>query len=322
MGRPVGLWTELSMLKALRLQTFIFLVTLVACELILRIVQPQYLEMPKGFLELFRPDPELGWLGDRPPLHNSLGLRDVEYEPSSKPAILFIGDSMVWGIGVEERERFTELLRSRLPDFTLVNAGINGYGTDQEYLLLRRLWDRIRPNVVMLTFCVVNDRADNSNNVRYAAYKPYFELAPDGTGAFRGQPVPLSRQLYFRGNWLAEHSWVARLVISAYVELRNPRVRVPDPTERLLEMIQNFIQEKGATLLVGLTVHEPRLEAFLKRRNIPFSVFNGAEVIVGDNVHWSPAGHALVADRTLKFFSDTGVLAMPQRQAGSGASVR
>ena len=320
-GAGVPQQTEHLMLQALRLQTLIFLAMLVVCELLLRIFQPLYLQMPMEFALQFRPDPELGWLGERVPVHNSLGLRDVEFESTSKPVILFLGDSMVWGLGVQNRERFTDRLRPRLPDFTLVNAGVSGYGTDQEYLLLRKLWDRLRPSVVMLVVCVQNDRGDNSYSVRYSTYKPYFELAPDGSGAFRGQPVPLSRQLYFRGNWLAENSWLARLAISAYVELRNPRVHVPDPTERLLEMAQNFLQENGATFLVGLTVHEPKLEAFLQRRNIAFSVFDGAGTL-SDKLHWSADGNAWVADRTLKLLSDTGVLGLPERGPGPDASVR
>lgn len=315
------------MLRALRLQAFLLLATLAVCELILKIFQPDYLEIPTSeFAMQFRPDPELRWLGDRAPMHNSLGLRDVEFEPASKPTILFLGDSMVWGNGVERRERFTDLLRPRLPDLTLVNAGISGYGTDQEYLLLTKLWDRIRPAVVMLVVCVQNDRNDPAN-VRYEAYKPYFELTPDGSGAFRGQPVPRSRHLYFKDNWLAENLWLARFAISAYVELRNPRIRVPDPTERLLGMVQDFVRDNGATFLVGLTIHDSKLEAFLQRRNILFSVFEGAGVIadagiIKDTVHWSPKGHASVADRTLTLLSDSGVLALPERWPRSDASVR
>ena len=132
------------------------------------------------------------------------------------------------------------------------------------------------------------------------------------------------RHLYFKGNWLAENSWLARFAISAYVELHNPRARVPDPTERLLDMMQHFVRDHGATFLIGLTVHDSRLEGFLQRRNIPFSVFEGAGVIadagiIKDTVHWSPKGHASVADRTLKLLSDTGVLALPERTPRSSA---
>jgi len=64
--------------------------------------------------------------------HNSLGFRDVEFEPDGRPTMLFIGDSFVWGVDAEVGERFTDLMRSQLSGNTIVNAGVSGYGTDQE----------------------------------------------------------------------------------------------------------------------------------------------------------------------------------------------
>jgi hypothetical protein len=203
--------------------------------------------------------------------------------------------------------RFTNLLAAQLPRHTIVNAGVSGYGTDQEYLLLKRIWDHIKPDVVVLVVCVDNDRADNTQNVRYDSFKPYFEMMPDGEGQFRGQPVPKSPRLYFTQNWLFEHVWLARLAASAYVELRHPRVTVPDPTEKLVGMMHDFVQARGAKFLVGLQHQETPLEAFLQRQNIPYTTFDGAEVL-SDNVHWTGRGHVLVAERTMKLLSDAGVL--------------
>ena len=57
-------------------------------------------------------------------------------------------------------------MRLRSTNGWAINAGVTAYGTDQEYLLLRRLWDRIQPNVVVLMVCVDNDRKDNTVNTR------------------------------------------------------------------------------------------------------------------------------------------------------------
>ena len=140
--------------------------------------------------------------------HNSLGLRDIEHDAAPKPTIAFIGDSFVWGYDAEQNERFTELLREKMPEHRIVNAGVTAYGTDQEYLVLRRLWDRIKPNVVVLMVCVDNDRNENTVNTRQdGPYKPYFQILSNG-GEFKGMPVPWSRHLYFADNWLARNSWV------------------------------------------------------------------------------------------------------------------
>jgi len=69
----------------------------------------------------------------------------------------------------EEHERFTDILRDRLPAYHIANVGVTAYGTDQEYLLLERVWDRIRPNVVVLMVCVDNDRIENTTKTLIAA---------------------------------------------------------------------------------------------------------------------------------------------------------
>ena len=131
-------------------------------------------------------------------------------------------------------------------------SGVSGFGTDQQYLLLQRLWPTIEPAVVVLIFCANNDRADNSTNVRYDDYqKPYFVAAPDGSLTLHGQPVPQSRQLYIRQNWLVRHSWVARVLVSAYVEIRHPRVTVPDPTERLVSAMRALVSRAARSFWSG-----------------------------------------------------------------------
>src|ERR1700744_3252663 len=176
--------------------------TLAVAELLLRIADFRELRQDMSERSLaYGYDAELGWapiptsISTVTPArtihatHNSLGFRDIEFSSDGRPVMLFIGDSFVWGVDAEAHERFTDLLRSKLTQFTIVNAGVSGYGTDQEYLWLKRIWPNIRPAVVVLLFCTDNDRKDNSTDIRYQRYrKPYFETRPDGSLALRGQP--------------------------------------------------------------------------------------------------------------------------------------
>ena len=312
-------------LRAVAIQLLILIVALGVAEIVLRVVDLRYLRTYRAGAErIYNYDAELGWFpvpnsdvtftGIRTirVRHNSLGLRDVEPNASAKPTIAFIGDSFVWGYDAEQDERFTELLRATMPEHRIVNAGVTAYGTDQEYLALRRLWDRIKPDVVVLMVCVDNDRKDNSVNTRQdGPYKPYFATTSDG-GEFKGIPVPWSRHLYFADNWLARHSWVARVAVSAYVLVMNPQVTVPDPTERLIGMMREFVESKGAKFLVGLQYHEPQLEAFLAVQKIAFAPFDGADHENGDGDHWTPEGHRLVAERLMRLLSENGIAAPPQ----------
>jgi hypothetical protein len=299
------------------------IVTLAALEIFLRVAD--FRELREGVSERslsYRYDAELGWapapnsssvvVGARTirAQHNSLGLRDIEFTLDAQPTILFLGDSFVWGLDAEADERFTDLLRPRISGYKILAAGISGYGTDQEYLLLKRLWAKVRPAVVVLIFCTQNDRLDNSTNIRYEGYqKPYFATAPDGSLVLQGQPVPKSRLQYIKEDWLVRNLWLARLVAVAYVKLRHPLLYVPDPTERLVSKVRDFVETNGAKFLVGLQYRDPELMRHLEANRIPFVTFDGAAFYPGASFgsHWTPDGHRLVAERVLGLLSENGV---------------
>ena len=302
---------------------FTTLASLAAIEIVLRVIDLRILREAASERSLtYNYDAELGWM----PIpnsssvvttartihvqHNSLGFRDIEFVRSARPAMLFIGDSFVWGVDAEANERFTDLLRSRISDYTTVNAGVSGFGTDQEYLLLQRIWTTIQPAVVVLIFCTANDRVDNSTNVRYDGYqKPYFASTADGALVLSGQPVPKSRQLYIKQDWLVRHSWLARVAASAYVEIRHSPIFVPDPTERLVSRMREFVEARGAKLIVGLQLRDEKLILHLQARRIPFVIFDGAEAYSDRyGAHWTPDGHKLVAERLLGLLSENNIL--------------
>jgi hypothetical protein len=299
-------------------------VTLVALEIILRVVDLR--ELREGVSERslsYQYDSELGWApvpGSSASVtnartikahHNSLGLRDEEFTLDAQPTIMFLGDSFVWGLDAEADERFTELLKPRIKGYKVLAAGVSGYGTDQEFLLLKKLWPEVKPAVVVLIFCTDNDRQDNSSNIRYEGYqKPYFATASNGSLVLRGQPVPKSRLQTIKEDWWVRHSWLVRLANAVYLKFRHPALQVPDPTERLVDKIREFVEASGSKFLVGLQTNDAALVRHLEARQIPFVTFDGAAAYPGEAVggHWTPEGHKLVADRLLGLLSANKVL--------------
>jgi hypothetical protein len=187
---------------------------------------------------------------------------------------------------------------------------VSGYGTDQEYLLLQRLWPKVEPKVVVLVFCTENDRYDNSSSVRYESYqKPYFATGADGTLVLKGQPVPKSRQVYVKENWLVRHSLLARVVVYNFVDLVHPAVDVPDPSDGLVSKIRDFVEAHGAKLIVGVQTRDDKLVAHLQAERIPFVGFDGADAYPDPSgAHWTPNGQRLVADRLFGLLSENGLL--------------
>ena len=99
--------------------------------------------------KLFQPDPELGWR----PLPNldlvrrnangdtwhvmtdAAGIRGPSaWSDDGRTRLLVLGDSFAFGEGVELAARFDTLIQERLPDLSVVNLGVMGYGPDQQLL--------------------------------------------------------------------------------------------------------------------------------------------------------------------------------------------
>lgn len=266
----------------------------------------------------YRHDSELGWFPisnstavtrDRPIhiRHNSRGFRDEEHVLGTNPRILFVGDSFVWGYAVEQADRFTDKLKARLPGWSVFNLGVSGYGTDQEYLLLQQQLDYYNPDVVFLTFCTNNDEIDNSRNRRYGGYyKPYFTA--DGEELIlRGTPVPESVNYFFSRHPTLRRSYTIRLIAKAYFKLTNPSFReVKNPTREILTLMNDYVQSKGSTFLVGLQDRHPALQRFFEEANIPYVDLSAANEFTfpTDGNHWTPAGHTMVSEFVYDFLVD------------------
>ena len=314
-------------LKSAGVSLAIVVLTLAALEIVLRVAD--FRELRETLTETslaYDFDAELGW-APVPGLagsmetfrkthykHNSLGLRDEEFSLDSKPTIVFLGDSFVWGLDSEADERFSDLLKPRIPDHKILAAGVSGYGTDQEYLLLQRIWPKVKPAVVVLIFCAQNDRQDNTRSLYYFHYyKPYFATQPDGSLRLMGQPVPRSHLMHFRDHWLVRNLWLARLATNVYLRLMYPKVTVPDPSEKLIAKIRDFVEGNGGKFMVGIQDHDEALAAYLKANRIPFVGLEGADFIKPSKAnvwgpHWTPEGQKDVADRIYGMLAANGVV--------------
>ena len=269
------------LLRGLLVLGAIIVAILFSAELLLRVIDfsgPSRFELG----EAFRFDPELGWVpvpnaaaqqtsGNRTisVRHNSLGLRERELSDIAPDRFLFLGDSFTYGYDAEANERFSDLLQKALPRYGIVNAGVSGYGTDQQFLLMKRLWNEIHPKYVVLTFCVDNDRDDNTSSYRYRKYhKPYFVRTGDGEWQVRGYPLPRPSDNDVTSSGWLERFALVRFAVDAYRALRNREIIVPDPTEDVIGMMRRTVEARGARLVVGLQRHEPRLEVYLQAQKI------------------------------------------------------
>jgi hypothetical protein len=162
---------------------------------------PFYDDLRSG--PLIAPDPVLGWrrpggatftlVRDGRPREirtNSEGFRDIERrraKPPDSTRIVVLGDSFVEAVEVDSQATFPRLLEQRLTEgsctrrFEVLNFGMRGYGTAQEYLLLEHRVLPYQPDIVVLAFFVGNDVYDNGlqYSMRYRPRPgPFFRLDP------------------------------------------------------------------------------------------------------------------------------------------------
>ena len=275
-------------------------------------------------------DPQLGWRNvpgfiattlEEPLTINSKGLRDREYEwdkPAGKRRVLVLGDSFTWGYGVADDEIFTEVLEAKLaPGWQVINTGVSGWGTDQEYLYLVEEGFDYHPDLVVLAFYTFNDPREVVESDMYGLSKPVFldtGLTPSNV------PVPRPTQaktgltstvdpfelvvaiIEAMSRRCAEHN--CRLVVMKFGTFVDPS------DEALLDLERRF--ETRFERLTGpyLDLDEAFAERGLRYR----------ELVAGnkDN-HWNAFGHRQVGVILHEFLKREGLLE-PATGANGGSA--
>lgn len=100
---------------------------------------------------------------------NSHGFRDHEYSEEKDPGtfrIAVLGDSIVWGHGLELEDTFPKQLERLLSEredrkVEVLNFGVSGYSTQQEVELYRVKSSRFHPDLVLVGYCL-NDYEESS----------------------------------------------------------------------------------------------------------------------------------------------------------------
>lgn len=127
---------------------------------------------------------------------NHDGFRGPDYTKAKPPGtvrVAVIGDSYVQAIQVAEDETFTSVIGRRLKDcpalagkkIEAMNFGVDGYGTAQELITLRRkVWD-YSPDIVVLAIFLGNDIRNNSPVLEGDLCRPFYQYV-DGSLALTG----------------------------------------------------------------------------------------------------------------------------------------
>lgn len=119
---------------------------------------------------------------------NSVGMRDVERtiaKPAGTNRVAVLGDSYIEALQVALEDNLCQQLESRLnktlPEpVEVLNFGVSGYGTAQQFLKLENEVWKFEPDVVLLCVYPGNDLRNNSKELEPEQTRPFFIESPNG----------------------------------------------------------------------------------------------------------------------------------------------
>jgi hypothetical protein len=236
------------------------------------------------------------------------GARDVG-EADPRPRIVVLGDSMTFGGGVAEAERFTERLEAAEPGWRVENLGMIGYGPDLMLRALEAVGLGARPAMVVIAMYADDPRrvaplyagvgfpipryvlrAGRLETVPYPEPRPWEHLRlvqglSYARWRYTGAARPVTGAVLDRWRTLAaERGWVPALVFV-------PRARDGFDDRRW----------RGWLAAWAAAARVPFLDLTVALRA------HGPELYLPADPHWNAAGHAVVAD-ALRPFVARGLL--------------
>ena len=264
---------------------------------------------------------------------NENGLRDQDHSYESQndiKRILVLGDSFAWGYGVEESERFSQMLEKEL-GVEVINAGVSGYSTDQELLWYRNEGIKYETDLVILVVAG-NDVGDNDRQlVNTIYYKPRFVIE-EGQLVLKGYPVPetsLQGKLIYSSS---QRSALAYFLVQRYFDLHSLYSRFKDNSDHtnspgsgqniegepfkltiaLIDEMENIAESRNSKFMIVATdrwwnptseetykdfVTTMQNEGFLVLDIESMPGFDPEKMLIQDDGHWNQAGHDFVANK-------------------------
>lgn len=252
---------------------------------------------------------------------NSKGIRYREIDDirSYNKRVLALGDSFIWGDGLSEEELVTtkieKMLQAKYPDAKVINAGISGHNTSDEFKQLVNLFPVYQPHHVILFFftndVLARDEIGKEGKVSAMSWRQNIK-------EYLRHKSKFFAFLYYqyKSKYIAKVGVPKALLPQDYFDLDESRRGWVAFKESLLK-IQVYCKGNGATLqfviiptLTSLNENYPymelheRVKNFATSQGVPvidlfpvFARYSPAELWVDlENSHWNDKATSLAAE--------------------------
>lgn len=231
---------------------------------------------------------------------DELGHRILAQRNAERPKLLILGDSFAFGEGVDIEDRFdSKMIGWGLP-WHVINTGVMGFGTDQEYAVLTQWRKMLRAGDMVLLLFYQNDFYDVLRTRSSLRAKPYLVWSPEGALI---RPPDIGWMDHAR-----EWFYLAALVGRALEPWTMGSIDIERSVMTIRSIIAKLKQELPAGVELSLAFHgahddfgvviEQSGQSFCDLVDV---CINLDKVLEGDRSnyladrHWSANGHASVA---------------------------
>ncbi|MGK0366843.1 MAG: hypothetical protein ACI85O_003921 [Saprospiraceae bacterium] len=264
--------------------------------------------------------------------YDSNGFKAFGNLKSKKKKVFFIGDSYTACIEVSNKKSFYNLLKDSI-DIEVFAYGHAGFGTLQEYMILKKYLPIIKPDIVVWETCS-NDFIDNyaplelESGYKVGERRPYLTLDDE---IVYERPVTMMKKLSEHSSFcrFLDEKWknisyeylnkdkrVAEYWIGEIKDKYPPYAQSIQITNLVFDKVKNELPKE--TLLIGFSAdtYEPQTSDFkaifnshgfeflTKPAGIVYQAKISKEVVhSSDGYHWNEKGHELIAKGLLETLS-------------------
>jgi lysophospholipase L1-like esterase len=367
MEQPKSRFTLKKIFHQLIYLGFMVCLSLLLCEGVVRVYSWFF------FPKMMKVDPALGWYhavnsqkqftNEEQTIvivQNKLGHRGPDYGPdkaAGKSRVLVIGDSFTEGSHVGEEDLFSNMIGNAYPNLEVMNAGVGGYSSVQEYLYLKQHGINLNPDLVLLLF-FENDLFENCQSFYPTMGPRPFASIQNGQLVIQEKPSPAEWRKYALPLPFAEtlnqyslaynffNTKVYQVLRASHLnKLESEDAKKTDayPKAEIIKMIyqqmDQLLKERGIKFAVGLipsrehakqgtTDVQAPLLAFCQEKGIPcLSLLQplkeeydkGIRPYFIHDIHWNRAGHRVAATALGPFIQEVLSLSpVTQNAAKSG----
>jgi len=244
---------------------------------------------------------------------NADGFRDDEYpvQKSERRRIVFLGDSLTLGWGVEKEESFEHILESKLDSLSpteIINLGVGNYNTTQEVNLFIDKGMKYKPDQVVL-FYFINDAEPLPRKSRVPGLG-HFRTITFFWSRIKALKVRMTDSVGFKeyysalykegsAGWEQSKSALLKLKELSHKHGFDFRVVILPELHELVDyafakehgLLADFFDKNDITFL--------DLAPFFQDQHEPYSLW-----VAMDDAHPNARAHSLVAKYTLEFLAE------------------